>query len=238
MTTLHNLSKIGGDLTVVLQKLNQTLPFSDVEKVPSGNIFYSVDNFPPAAWNGIPIFHATTRPSHPDHEALKINSIAELRARGLQNVGTVESCTIKDGRLTGIANIWDVSIRTQAERGLLGVSTGFDAALTRDGAIIGPVQPSHLLSFVRCGSVKTDSCGIPNDKHSGFEVNNLEDAENLPSFFIRNRSPPEHGVMVPEASVQMAMQRDRVAVETIKARGRFNAITSQYEDWLPGEGPE
>lgn len=235
---LHNLSKIGGDLTVVLQKFNQSLPFNNTAIVPGGRVHYKEENFPPAVWNGIPIFFASEKPVHPNHEALLKNSVKELRSKKLESVGTVERCTIKDGCLVAVANIWDSSIRAQAERGLCGVSTGFDVQLLNDGNMVGPVVPSHVLSFIRCGPVKNDSCGVPNDRHTGFEINNVEDSENQPSFFIRNRSPPEHGTTMPDSFVQQARQRDREAVTTIRGRGRFSAVEGKFIDWRPGEGPE
>jgi hypothetical protein len=221
---IGNLSKINKNLSIILQKLGQSLPYGDKEKVPSGAIYYDPAAFNAAAWNGTPIYYARDRPSHPDHEALKINTLAELRARSLVDCGTVEDCRIEDSKLIGVANIRDTAIRAQAERGLLGISTGFDCQLTQAGAIVGTVQPSHILAFIRCGEKRVDTCGVPNDPHSGFSVNNLEDAANLPSYFVIGQAA--------------RAVRDVNAVETIKGRGKWDCHTNAYRDHRPEEMPE
>ena len=64
------------------------------------------------------------------------------------------------------------------------------------------------------------------------------EAEQAMQREARNSRPLEHGMMMPESFKDQARERDSTAIETIVARGKFDATTGKFRDFLPHELPE
>ena len=254
MEAINNTGSFRSEHEVVLQGLSQWLPYPDTSRVPGGKVFYNVNNFTGTEdrWTEVPIIFVPrgTKVSHPDHTAISQDPEGTARAMGYKIAGRLNNVKVTGSQVVADAILSDPQAAQLAKDGRLGLSTGFDAMIRPDGRIQGKVSANHLLVFLRCAHQPGEvHCGTGNDPRASFDnlargqrsgskdCSEMEE-EQQADRDMRNKRPLEHAIKIPESFVEAARQREQNALETIRARGKFNAREGRFEDWRPGEGPE
>jgi hypothetical protein len=192
---------------ITLQRLDTSLPYAGVS---GGRLKYAIDNFTGTeqAWDrtlavfvppGVPVQHV-------DHVAFARDPQSEARRLGFRIVGHhSETKVIGNGpgepRAITKAVFTDQEVDRYASEGKLSLSTGFDATISPDGSMSGPVIPNHVLYFLRNENTAFGTPATAND--GGAMVNNLseetmtdEKVEGMFSKILEHVTPKENPLKV------------------------------------------
>ena len=184
-TTVNNAAIISNSHDVTIQRLDVHIPFSNTSLVPSGQVFYHVDNWTGTEdqINGAPIIYLppTVSGEHPIHANIEADIDAEVKRIGGYVVGNLSDTRVIDvgdglgePRVVAKANFTCEKVHNLVKDGKLSISTGFNANVTRDGYINGKIKFNHLLIFHRnqCNGTKCQS----NDKGAYFNNISVQEA--------------------------------------------------------------
>ena len=203
---INNAAEFINSHTVNIQRLDVFIPFWDRSKVPSGRVFYSIDNFSNTEqkWNTVPFIYIpkvekNETIKHPDHELLEKDPEAAAKSVKGYIAGWVTNSIVYNGangtgepRAVSEVNFTCPIAEKAVQDGKVSVSTGFNAAIGNNehgGYIEGKVIPSHLLGFPRA---QCKNC-FSNDNGAYF-VNTIqtEEENNVTEQIEINNAVPPH----------------------------------------------